>query len=132
MLSPFIQMVLVYTVLNFLLLCAIVSRPKLEQIELIPQSAERSTLTKAVVMRTLDVGGDKPLPYFSIIEENPFLGWRGIRLTLDHPEIFLVQIRAMLKANIGQGNLHILLPMISDLAEVDESLRLIQQASFEV
>jgi len=87
---------------------------------------------KPVVMRTLDVGGDKPLPYFPISEENPFLGWRGIRLTLDHPEIFLVQIRAMLKSNIGNGNLHILLPMISDLAEVDESLRLIKQAWFEV
>ena len=60
---------------------------------------------KTVVMRTLDVGGDKALPYFSIIEENPFLGWRGIRLTLDHPEIFLVQIRAMIKANIDQNNL---------------------------
>lgn len=87
---------------------------------------------KAVVMRTLDVGGDKALPYFSIVEENPFLGWRGIRLTLDHPEIFLVQIRAMLKANITLDNLHILLPMISDLAEVDEAIRLIRQASFEV
>jgi phosphotransferase system enzyme I (PtsP) len=72
------------------------------------------------------------LPYFPISEENPFLGWRGIRLTLDHPEIFLVQIRAMLKANIGYNNLHILLPMISDLSEVDESLRLIRQAWFEV
>src|SRR5690606_37132830 len=46
-----------------------------------------------VVMRTLDVGGDKPLPYLPMDEENPFLGWRGIRMTLDHPEIFLVQIR---------------------------------------
>lgn len=87
---------------------------------------------KKVVMRTLDVGGDKALPYFSIIEENPFLGWRGIRLTLDHPEIFLVQIRAMIKANIDKNNLHILLPMVSDLAEVDESVRLIRQACFEV
>ncbi|MDO6575331.1 phosphoenolpyruvate--protein phosphotransferase, partial [Staphylococcus pasteuri_A] len=42
---------------------------------------------KEVCMRTLDVGGDKQLPYFPIVEENPFLGWRGIRLTLDHPEI---------------------------------------------
>ncbi|WNO61851.1 phosphoenolpyruvate--protein phosphotransferase [Rheinheimera sp. MMS21-TC3] len=91
-----------------------------------------SAPNKPVVMRTLDVGGDKALPYFTIEEENPFLGWRGIRLTLDHPEIFLVQIRAMLKANLALDNLHILLPMISDLAEVDESLRLIKQACFEV
>jgi len=54
---------------------------------------------KPVTMRTLDIGGDKALPYFPIEEDNPFLGWRGIRVTLDHPEIFLAQIRAMLKAN---------------------------------
>ena len=83
-------------------------------------------------MRTLDVGGDKPLPYFPISEENPFLGWRGIRLTLDHPEIFLVQIRAMLRANIGIGNLQIMLPMVTSVSEVSESKRLIRQAFHEV
>ncbi len=51
---------------------------------------------RPVTMRTLDIGGDKSLSYFPISEENPFLGWRGIRVTLDHPEIFLVQVRAML------------------------------------
>ncbi len=87
---------------------------------------------KEMTMRTLDVGGDKPLSYFPISEENPFLGWRGIRLTLDHPEIFLVQVRAMLKASIGLKNLHILLPMISSISEIDESNRLIKQAFDEV
>ena len=85
-----------------------------------------------ITMRTLDVGGDKPLPYFPINEENPFLGWRGIRLTLDHPEIFLVQIRAMLRANIGLNNLQIMLPMISTVSEVVEAKRLINQAFLEV
>lgn len=85
-----------------------------------------------VVMRTLDVGGDKPLSYFPIKEDNPFLGWRGIRMTLDHPEIFLVQVRAMLRANIGLDNLHILLPMVASLGEVDEASRLINQAYYEV
>lgn len=85
-----------------------------------------------VTMRTLDVGGDKPLPYFPINEENPFLGWRGVRLTLDHPEIFLVQIRAMLKASLGLDNLQIMLPMISSVNEVKEATRLIDQAFFEV
>ncbi|QCZ95260.1 phosphoenolpyruvate--protein phosphotransferase [Salinimonas iocasae] len=85
-----------------------------------------------VTMRTLDVGGDKPLPYFPINEENPFLGWRGVRLTLDHPEIFLVQIRAMLKASLGLKNLQIMLPMISSVNEVQEATRLIDQAFFEV
>ncbi|MFN2381757.1 MAG: phosphoenolpyruvate--protein phosphotransferase [Guyparkeria sp.] len=87
---------------------------------------------KPVVLRTLDVGGDKPLSYFPIREDNPFLGWRGIRLVLDHPEIFLTQIRAMLKASAGLNNLHILLPMISAVEEVDQSLAYIAQAFDEV
>lgn len=87
---------------------------------------------KPVVMRTLDVGGDKELPYFPINEDNPFLGWRGIRLTLDHPEIFLVQIRAMIKANVFSNNLHIMLPMIADLSEIEESIKFIDQAYREV
>ena len=85
-----------------------------------------------VTMRSLDIGGDKSLPYFPISEDNPFLGWRGIRVTLDHPEIFLAQIRAMLKANEGLGNLRILLPMISAIEEVEESLALIQRCHAEV
>jgi phosphotransferase system enzyme I (PtsP) len=87
---------------------------------------------KQVVMRTLDVGGDKPLPYLAIEEDNPFLGWRGIRFTLDHPEIFLIQVRAMLKASIGLENMDILLPMISGIAELDESKVLIERAFVEV
>ncbi|UCJ17859.1 phosphoenolpyruvate--protein phosphotransferase [Pseudomonas sp. MM211] len=85
-----------------------------------------------VTMRTLDVGGDKALSYFPIKEENPFLGWRGIRVTLDHPEIFLVQVRAMLKASEGLDNLRILLPMISGIQELEESLHLIHRAWGEV
>jgi len=87
---------------------------------------------KSVTMRTLDVGGDKSLPYFPITEDNPFLGWRGIRITLDHPEIFLVQVRAMIRANQHHKNLEIMLPMISNVNEVDEAIRLINQAYFEV
>ncbi|MGK0498476.1 MAG: phosphotransferase system enzyme I (PtsP) [Oceanicoccus sp.] len=85
-----------------------------------------------VTMRTLDVGGDKALPYFPIEEDNPFLGWRGIRVTLDHPEIFLVQVRAMLKANAGLGNLRIMLPMISSVPELEEALELINRAHLEL
>lgn len=87
---------------------------------------------RPVTMRTLDVGGDKALPYFPIEEDNPFLGWRGIRVTLDHPEIFLSQIRAMLKANAGLGNLRIMLPMISNLAEVEEAIDLIKRSHREI
>ncbi|MEE4202712.1 MAG: phosphoenolpyruvate--protein phosphotransferase [Halieaceae bacterium] len=85
-----------------------------------------------VTMRTLDVGGDKSLPYFPIEEDNPFLGWRGIRVTLDHPEIFLTQVRAMLKANEGLGNLRILLPMITNLEELEEARLLIARCHDEV
>ena len=85
-----------------------------------------------VTMRTLDIGGDKSLSYFPIKEENPFLGWRGIRVTLDHPEIFLVQTRAMLKASEGLNNLRILLPMISGTQELEEALHLIHRAWGEV
>ncbi len=85
-----------------------------------------------VTMRTLDVGGDKALPYFSIIEDNPFLGWRGIRITLDHPEIFLLQVRAMMRADLEHQNLEIMLPMVTSIAEVEEALRLINQAFYEL
>ncbi|UVE18049.1 phosphoenolpyruvate--protein phosphotransferase [Pseudomonas sp. LS44] len=85
-----------------------------------------------VTMRSLDIGGDKALSYFPIKEENPFLGWRGIRVTLDHPEIFLVQTRAMLKASEGLNNLRILLPMISGTHELEEALHLIHRAWGEV
>ena len=88
--------------------------------------------SKPVVMRTLDIGADKDLPYFSIDEENAALGWRGIRFTLDHPEIFTTQIRAMLKASIGLDNLRILLPMVSTVSEVEEALYLIERSRAEL
>lgn len=87
---------------------------------------------KRVVMRTLDIGGDKPLPYFPIAEDNPFLGWRGMRFTLDHPEIFLVQLRAMLKASVDHANLDILLPMISSLSELQQAKNWVDKAVQEV
>ena len=87
---------------------------------------------KPVVLRTLDVGGDKPLNYFPIKEANPFLGWRGVRITLDHPEIFITQVRAMVRANIGIDNLQILLPMISGQSELDDSLILIHRVKDEL
>ena len=87
---------------------------------------------RPVTMRTLDIGGDKDLPYFPIEEENPFLGWRGIRISLDHPEIFLVQIRALLRASQGTNNLRIMLPMISNVPELDRALELIDRAYQEL
>ena len=88
---------------------------------------------RPVTMRTLDIGGDKSLSYFPITEDNPFLGWRGIRVTLDHPEIFMAQVRAMVKANAGlEGVLRIMLPMVSSLSEVREAVALVQRAHREV
>jgi phosphotransferase system enzyme I (PtsP) len=85
-----------------------------------------------VVMRTLDIGGDKDLPYFPIEEANPFLGWRGIRVTLDHPEVLMVQLRAMLRASQGLDNLQVLLPMVTNVDEVDDALRLLDRAIVEL
>lgn len=87
---------------------------------------------RPVTMRTLDIGGDKALPYLPVQEDNPFLGWRGIRFTLDHPDIFLMQLRAMLSASEDLHNLQIMLPMITSVEEVDEALQLLQQAYQEV
>lgn len=87
---------------------------------------------RPVILRTLDIGGDKELPYFPVREDNPFLGWRGIRITLDHPEIFLTQLRAILRASSGLNNLQLMLPMIADVSEVDEALVLIQRAHQEL
>ena len=87
---------------------------------------------RPVILRTLDIGGDKELPYFPVREDNPFLGWRGIRITLDHPEIFLTQLRAILRAAIGLNNLQLMLPMISDVGEVDEAMALIRRAHQEL
>ncbi|MCD6055485.1 MAG: ptsI [Gammaproteobacteria bacterium] len=87
---------------------------------------------RPVIMRTLDVGGDKTLPYFPIKEENPSLGWRGIRVTLDHPEIFRTQLRAMLKASESLNNLRIMFPMVTAIRELDEALRLLRQVHQEI
>jgi len=88
----------------------------------------RGFAPRPVTMRTLDVGGDKPLPYFPIAEQNPFLGWRGIRLTLDHPDIFLPQLRAMLRANVGIGNLRIMFPMIGQVEELRAARQAVERA----
>jgi phosphotransferase system enzyme I (PtsP) len=106
--------------------------PSEEEQRVIYRQLLKAFAPRAVMMRTLDVGGDKQLPYFPIEEKNPFLGWRGIRITLDHPEIFLVQIRAMMRANQGFENLHVMLPMITNISEVEEAQRLFAQAYEEL
>ncbi len=88
---------------------------------------------RPVTMRTLDIGGDKALSYFPIREGNPFLGWRGVRVTLDHPEILVAQVRAMIKASEGiDTTLRIMLPMITNIAEVDEAVGWIRRCYDEL
>ncbi|AMX03555.1 phosphoenolpyruvate--protein phosphotransferase [Microbulbifer thermotolerans] len=87
---------------------------------------------RTVTMRTLDIGGDKALVYFPIDETNPFLGWRGIRVTLDHPEIFLAQVRAMMKASLGLDNLRIMLPMVTGIGELEAARKLVKRAHREL
>ncbi len=106
--------------------------PSSEEQRLIYRRVLTSFSPRPVTLRTLDIGGDKPLPYFPFKEDNPFLGWRGIRISLDHPDIFLSQVRAMIRASEGLSNLRIMLPMITDVTEVDESIHLLRKAYTEV
>ncbi len=76
---------------------------------------------KPVVIRTLDIGGDKELPYLDLPEEmNPFLGFRAIRLCLERTDIFRTQLRALLRAS-SYGNLKIMFPMVATLEEVRQA-----------
>ncbi|OOO62394.1 phosphoenolpyruvate--protein phosphotransferase [Clostridium tepidum] len=87
---------------------------------------------KPVVIRTLDIGGDKKLPYLEMPEEmNPFLGYRAIRLCLDRKELFKVQLRALLRAS-AFGNLKIMFPMISSLSEFKAAKELLKECMDEL
>ncbi|WP_031548321.1 phosphoenolpyruvate--protein phosphotransferase [Salinicoccus luteus] len=80
---------------------------------------------KPVVVRTLDVGGDKELPYLDLPQEmNPFLGHRAVRMTLDNPELFRTQLRALLRAS-QHGNLKIMFPMIATIDEFNRAKALL-------
>jgi phosphotransferase system enzyme I (PtsP) len=83
---------------------------------------------KPVTFRTIDIGGDKVLPYFkgSVHEENPALGWRAIRLTLDRPGLLRTQIRALLKA-AGGRELRMMLPMVTELGEIAQAREIIDR-----
>ncbi|ESZ35135.1 peptidase [Mesorhizobium sp. L2C054A000] len=83
---------------------------------------------KPVTFRTIDIGGDKVLPYFkgAVQEENPALGWRAIRLTLDRPGLLRTQIRALLKA-CGGRELKLMLPMVTELGEIAQAREIIDR-----
>jgi phosphoenolpyruvate-protein phosphotransferase (PTS system enzyme I) len=81
-----------------------------------------------VIVRTIDIGGDKHLAYFNLpAEENPFLGYRAIRICLDRPDLFITQLKAILRASVF-GDLKIMFPMIASVQEVRQAKVILQQA----
>jgi phosphotransferase system enzyme I (PtsI) len=92
----------------------------------------RAFCEKAVIIRTLDVGGDKDLPGVDQAnEENPFLGWRGIRMSLDTPSLFKPQLRAILRA-AANGNLKVMFPMVADVGELEAAKTMLQESRAEL
>ncbi len=101
--------------------------PRLDQQTRFYQSILDAAGDKPVVFRSLDVGGDKVIPYFrGGAEENPALGWRAIRMALDRPALFRTQIRALLRATNGR-ELNLMLPMIADVSEFELARALIDR-----
>jgi phosphoenolpyruvate-protein phosphotransferase len=87
---------------------------------------------RPVVIRTLDIGGDKPAPYLQLpAEANPFLGWRAIRISLAMPAFFKAQLRAILRAAV-HGKLHVMFPMIATVDEVIQAQALLAEAAAEL
>lgn len=102
-----------------------------EQFEVYKKVAEKLQ-NKRIIIRTLDIGGDKELKYMKLPkEQNPFLGYRAIRIFLDNRALFKVQLRAILRAS-KYGNLAIMLPMISSLEELVEAKKVIQEVKEEL
>jgi phosphotransferase system, enzyme I, PtsP len=101
--------------------------PRLEQQTRLYKAILDAAGDRPVVFRSLDVGGDKVLPYFrGSKEENPAIGWRAIRMALDRPALFRTQIRALLRAAQGR-DLRIMLPMIADVSELEAARALIDR-----
>lgn len=87
---------------------------------------------KQIIIRTLDIGGDKSLPYFTFEkEENPFLGWRAIRICLDRTDIFRTQLRALLRASVF-GELKIMFPMIISVEELRAAKAMVESCKLEL
>ena len=102
----------------------------------LPRTKEQETLyarvldaagERPVTFRTLDIGGDKVLPYMrTFAEENPALGWRAVRLGLDRPGLMRLQIRALLMASAGR-TLRLMFPMVTDVAELDSAKGIVRR-----
>ncbi|HZG30339.1 phosphotransferase system, enzyme I, PtsP [Ensifer adhaerens] len=104
--------------------------PKLEEQEAFYRSVLRQAAGRPVTFRTLDIGGDKVVPYFrGADEENPALGWRAIRLALDRPGLIRTQLRALLRAASGQ-ELRMMIPMVTEVSEL-RAVRELMQKEFQ-
>lgn len=103
-----------------------------EQFEVYRAAAEKMA-GRPIVIRTLDIGGDKQLDYFNFLEEedNPFLGYRAIRICLDHPAMFKTQLRAILRAS-AFGNIRLMYPMITSVEEVKRANEILEEAKREL
>lgn len=96
------------------------------------KSVLKSMGDRPVVVRTMDIGGDKELPYLQLPKEmNPFLGYRAIRISLDRKEMFKTQLRALLRASV-HGNLRIMFPMIATIAEFREAKSFLEEVKAEL
>lgn len=102
--------------------------PRAEEQEKLYRNVLNAVGDKPVTFRSLDIGGDKVLPYFrgSGHEENPALGWRAVRLTLDRPGLLRTQIRALLKASGGR-DLKLMLPMVTEIGEIRQAREIINR-----
>ncbi|HEB84415.1 MAG TPA: phosphoenolpyruvate--protein phosphotransferase [Bacteroidetes bacterium] len=105
--------------------------PEEEQVAAYREVAE-TLAPKTVIIRTFDIGGDKPVSGLTRPDErNPFLGWRAIRIGLDRPDLLLTQLRAILRASAA-GNVRMMFPMISDLGELKRAKELLEEAKREL
>ena len=102
-----------------------------EQVAIYGQVAEAMS-PYLVIVRTLDIGGDKPAPYLNLPSEaNPFLGWHALRISLEMPDFFKMQLKAVLRA-ARRGSLQVMFPMVSTISEVERAQALLVEASQEL
>jgi phosphoenolpyruvate-protein kinase (PTS system EI component) len=103
-----------------------------EEEQLATYRAIYAALPGEIVVRTMDLGGDKPPPYLDFAgEANPFLGWRGIRIGLDRPDLLRPQIRAVLQAGAGRAA-HLMFPMIATLDELRRARAMVEEVRAEL
>ncbi len=109
-----------------------ITPPLEEEQQLIYLSVAQQLGNRPLIIRTLDVGGDKPISYLNLLSENnSFLGWRGIRYCLDNPEIFKPQLRAILKASPGH-QMKIMFPMVATVQEIQAAKSMLAEVQSEL